>query len=220
MRPDLDLTLAGLFFDPDRGGFWRSYDPFYLRARDASMWLVAALVMPAVIALVKGLAVRSRPWLMPGRAIVLTLATIALGPGVLTNLVLKEHWGRPRPIDVAEFGGKEHFRPWWDPRGDCQKNCSFIAGEPSGAFWTLAPAALVSPQWRTFSYAAALAFGCAVGLLRMATGAHFASDVAFAGIFMFLMIWLTYGCLYTWDLYKLRLPPRLKFRGRVDSSQN
>ena len=70
------------------------------------------------------------------------LLTLVLAPGVVANLVFKEHWSRPRPIDVTEFGGSEHFRPWWDPRGDCPKNCSFVAGEPSGAFWTLAPAML------------------------------------------------------------------------------
>jgi membrane-associated phospholipid phosphatase len=126
------------------------------------------------------------------------LVTLALAPGVVANLVLKEHWGRPRPIDVAEFGGDEHFRPWWDPRGDCPKNCSFIAGEPSGAFWTLAGAAVVPPQWRALAYGSALAFGAAVGVLRMAAGAHFFSDVVFAGVFSFLVIWLVHGWLYRW----------------------
>src|ERR1700731_1923739 len=27
--PDLDLDLAALFFDADRGGFWRAFDPTY-----------------------------------------------------------------------------------------------------------------------------------------------------------------------------------------------
>ena len=40
LRPDLDLKLAALFFDPERGGFWRAYDPIYLRARDVAVWLV------------------------------------------------------------------------------------------------------------------------------------------------------------------------------------
>jgi membrane-associated phospholipid phosphatase len=163
LRPDLDLKLAGLFFDPERGGFWRSYDPPYLRARDAATWLITLVAMPAVVA-----------------------------------LVFKEHWGRPRPIDVTEFGGTEHFRPWWDPRGDCPKNCSFVAGEPSGAFWTLAPAAVVPPQWRALAYGAALTFGAAVGVLRIVAGAHFFSDVVFAGVFSFLVIWLVHGLLYRW----------------------
>ena len=196
--PDLDLKLAALFYDPARHGFWRSHDPTYLRLRDASTWLVALVAAPAVVALLLKLLRPRRPLVVPGRAIVLMLLTLALAPGVLANLLLKEHWDRPRPIDVAEFGGAEHFRPWWDPRGDCPKNCSFIAGEPSGAFWTLSAAAVAPPHWRALAYGAALAFGAAVGVLRMAAGAHFFSDVVFAGVFTFLLIWLTHGWLYRW----------------------
>jgi lipid A 4'-phosphatase len=196
--PQLDLKLAALFFDAQHGGFWRSYDPFYLFARDASTWVIALVAAPAGLAIAMKLVRPQRALLIPGRAIVLMLLSLALAPGVLANLVLKEHWGRPRPIDVAEFGGDEHFRPWWDPRGDCPKNCAFIAGEPTGAFWTMAPAALAPPHWRAAAYAAALAFGCAVGLLRMAAGAHFFTDVVFAGAIAFIVIWLLHGWLYRW----------------------
>src|ERR1700730_3198155 len=196
--PQLDLKLAALFFDAQHGGFWRSYDPFYLSARDASTWVIALVASPAGLAIAMKLVRPQRALIIPGRAIVLMLVTLALAPGVVANLILKEHWGRPRPIDVAEFGGDEHFRPWWDPRGDCAKNCSFVAGEPSGAFWTLAPAAVVPPHWRALAYGGALVFGAAVGVLRMAAGAHFFSDVVFAGVFTFLVIWLTHGWLYRW----------------------
>jgi lipid A 4'-phosphatase len=196
--PDLDLELAAPFFDPARGGFWRAFNPPYLRARDAVTWVIALIALPAVIAPIAKLIWPRRPLLIPGRAILLMLITLALGPGVVTNLVLKDHWDRPRPIDVAQFGGAEHFRPWWDPRGDCPKNCSFVSGEASGAFWTLAPAAIMPPQWRALAYGAAVAFGAGVGVLRMAAGAHFFSDVVFAGVFTFLVIWLTHGWLYRW----------------------
>jgi lipid A 4'-phosphatase len=219
-RPDLDLELAGLFFDPERGGFWRSYDPVYLRARDVSIWLVALVVMPAVFALMIKLVFPHRPLLISGRAILLIHATVALGPGVVTNFILKDHWARPRPIDVAQFGGEEHFRPWWDPRGDCSKNCSFIAGEPSGAYWTLAPAALVPPQWRLLAYGTALAFGSAVGVLRMAAGAHFFADVVFAGVLMFLVIWFTHGWFYRWHATRIsdESVERMIERVRIDGT--
>jgi membrane-associated PAP2 superfamily phosphatase len=128
LRPDLDLKLAGLFFDPERGGFWRAYDPPYLRARDAATWLITLVALPAFVALAFKLIRPQGALLVPGRAVVLMVVTLALAPGVVANMVFKEHWGRPRPIDVTEFGGTEHFRPWWDPRGDCPKNCSFVAG--------------------------------------------------------------------------------------------
>ena len=49
--PRLDLNLAALFFDAHRGGFWRSYDPLYLFARDASTWAVALVTAPAGLAI-------------------------------------------------------------------------------------------------------------------------------------------------------------------------
>ena len=57
---------------------------------------------------------------------------------------------------------------------------------------------LVPAPWRVLATLGALSFGAAVGLLRMAAGAHFFSDVAFAGFFTFLLIWLVHGLLYRW----------------------
>jgi lipid A 4'-phosphatase len=201
--PELDLALAAPFYEPARGGFWRSFDPFYLRLRDASTWVIVLVALPAALVLALKLAWPQRPTPIPGRAAVLMLVTLALAPGVVANLLLKENWHRPRPIDVAEFKGDEHFRPWWDPRGDCPKNCSFVSGESSAAFWTLAPALLAPPPWRLLATGAALAFGAAVSVLRMAAGGHFFSDVAFAGVFTFLVIWLTHGWLYRWRRTRL-----------------
>jgi lipid A 4'-phosphatase len=196
--PELDLKLAAPFFDTQLQEFTFSFNHVYLFIRSASSWLIALVALPAVLALAIKLVRPERRLLIPGRAILLMLITLALVPGVLADLVLKAHWGRPRPIDVVEFRGQEHFRPWWDPRGDCPSNCSFIAGEPSGAFWTMSAAAVAPPQWRAIGYVAALMFGTAIGVLRMAAGAHFFTDVVFAGVFAFLGIWIAHGWLYRW----------------------
>src|SRR5260370_16934283 len=75
MRPDLDLKLAALFFDPERGGFWRAYDPSYLRARDAAVWLTTLVAMPPSIALSFKFVLPLRPLLIPVPPIVLMLLT-------------------------------------------------------------------------------------------------------------------------------------------------
>ncbi|MBN8919279.1 MAG: phosphatase PAP2 family protein, partial [Rhizobiales bacterium] len=94
------------------------------------------------------------------------------------------------------FGGTQAFLPWWDPRGPCPANCSFVAGEPSGAFWTLAAASVAPPPVRPLAYAAALTFGTLTGLLRIVFGGHFLSDVVFAGVLTYLIVWLVHGALY------------------------
>jgi len=204
--PDLDLAITRLFVEPRSHWFLLTYYMFVdghmwlLSLRDATMWVVAALALAPVAALILKLLRPAKPMLMSPRSIVFLLGTLALAPGVLANGVLKEHWGRPRPVEVREFGGSEKFVPWWDPRGPCDQNCSFISGEGAGAFWTLAPAALAPPPLRPLAYAAALAFAAAVGGMRIAVGGHFFTDIAFSGVFTFLIIWVAYALLFRWPL--------------------
>ena len=116
---------------------WPSRDP----VRDLASWLIALVAAPAFIALVVKLILPRRPMLLPGRAIVLMIATLALGPGAVGQ---RHPQGQFRPAAAAvrhRIRRQEQFRPWWDMRGECGKNCSFVAGESSGAFWTMAPAA-------------------------------------------------------------------------------
>jgi lipid A 4'-phosphatase len=201
--PQLDLDIAGAFFDPARHLFDVNAQIWVQHTREGARVLITLIVLPAFLAVIGKLIWPRRRMLIEARAALFLIATLALGPGLLTNVILKDHWGRPRPIDVQQFGGDYRFTSWWDPRGDCPNNCSFIAGEPSGAFWTLAPAALVGPELQPLAYAAALAFGAGVGVLRIAAGAHFFSDVVFAGVFMYLLIWLIHGLIYRWPATRI-----------------
>jgi membrane-associated PAP2 superfamily phosphatase len=201
--PQLDLDLAALSFDSARHLFVVNAQPWVQHTRTAARILIALLALPAFLAIVLKLIWPHRRMLIEARAALFLIATLALGPGLLTNVVLKDHWGRPRPIDVQQFGGDYRFEPWWDPRGKCPNNCSFIAGEPSGAFWTLAPAALAPPPLQAVAYGAALAFGIGLGAFRMAAGAHFFSDVVFAGVLMYLVIFIAHGLIYRWPATRL-----------------
>jgi lipid A 4'-phosphatase len=201
--PRLDIDVSALFYNQHTGFFDANAQPWVNNSRAAARWLSALILAPACLALLAKLIMPRRRMLIGGRAALLLVLTMALGPGAITNMILKNHWGRARPIDITEFGGTYRFTAWWDPRGDCPDNCSFVAGEPSGAFWTLAPAALAPPQWRLLAYGGAFVFGAAVGLLRIAGGGHFFTDVVFAGILMFLLIWIVHGLLFRWPATRL-----------------
>ncbi len=196
--PQLDIDIAAWFYNPATHAFVARNSDWVELARNAATLLIALIVAPACFAVAGKLVLPQRRMLVGGRAALFLIATLALGPGVLANGILKGHSARMRPIDVVQFNGEERFTPWWDSRGPCPENCSFVAGEASGAFWTLAPAALAPPQWRPLAYGAAIAFGIAMGLLRMAGGAHFFTDVVFAGVFMFVLIWTCHGLIYRW----------------------
>ncbi|HZP71392.1 MAG TPA: phosphatase PAP2 family protein [Pseudolabrys sp.] len=199
--PRLDLEVARYFYAFEDGNHnmfaLRIYPPL-MRVRDTGLWIGTVLIAPAVGALIVKLLLPRRRMLMSGRAVLFLITTMALAPGLLVNVLLKDHWGRPRPIDVVQFGGDQQFVAWWDPRGDCPSNCAFVSGDVAGAAWTLAPAALAPPQWRALAYGAALALAAVMGATRIMAGAHFPSDVIFAGIFTFLIIWVVHAFIYRW----------------------
>jgi lipid A 4'-phosphatase len=201
--PELDLKLAALFYDPATRSFPLKSNLLAAIARDGAMWVAWAIALPSIVALIVKFIRPDRPLLISGRTIAFLLLTLSLSAGVLTNFTFKTFWGRPRPIQVTALGGDLPFVPWWDPRGQCGRNCSFFSGEGATAFWTLAPAALTPPAVRPLVYAAAVLYSVATSLLRMAFGGHFFTDVAIAGLVTFLVIWLVHGYIYRWPATRL-----------------
>ncbi len=196
--PSLDMRISRAFIDMGAIRFGLRIDPSVMMVREFGKSCLVALVGSAALGLIIKLVVpRIRLW-MSTRTMTFLLVTFLLGPGVLVNAVMKEHWSRSRPIDVVELGGAEKFVPWWNPRGECTGNCSFVSGDAAAAFWTVAVAAVAPPQWRAVAYGGALAFGAGAAVLRVVVGAHFASDVAFSGVLMFLLVWLMHGVMIRW----------------------
>jgi lipid A 4'-phosphatase len=74
------------------------------------------------------------------------------------------------------------------PSRECPRNCSFVSGEASAMFAPFFALAFLLPQYRMGLLAAGLATGLLVGTVRIIQGAHFLSDVLFAGIFMALTV--------------------------------
>jgi len=108
---------------------------------------------------------------------------LALGPGLLVNVILKDHLGRPRPQELTEFGGKYQFVQFWQP-GPAGKNSSFPCGHASIAFFLMAPWFLYRQRRRPLALCflcLGLSFGLLVGMARIMQGGHFLSDVIWAG---------------------------------------
>ena len=160
--------------------------------------IIVAAIAPAAIALVMKLFWPRRTAPMSGRAALFLLLSLAIGPGLLVNGTLKESWARPRPGSVTEFGGDLKFMPWWDPRGGCDSNCSFVSGETSSATWLGAPALLVPPPWRAAAVGTVAIYTAIIALSRMVAGGHFLSDVLFAAILTGVVIWGMQGLFYRW----------------------
>ncbi len=203
LYPRLDLVVAGWFYDPVARDFPATLGEAAAFARDAAMWIAWGFVAPSIVALAAKFIRPVKALALPGRTVLFLVVTMTLTAGVLSNLGFKSYWGRPRPVMVTEFGGPWAFKPWYDPTGECPKNCSFFSGEGVTAFWTFAPAALAPPAWRPLAYVAATAFGLATGALRMAFGGHFLTDVLASGLVAFFVIWLAYAVIYRWPRTRL-----------------
>jgi lipid A 4'-phosphatase len=204
--PTIDLWIARVAYAATNPSNGKVADLLLLIAfilRKVGLWIEILLIAPPIIALLVKLVFPRTTMFIPGRAVVFLVTGLIVGPGLLANAALKNHWERPKPGQLVQFGGNQHFIPWWQPIGDCRRNCSFVSGEASAAFWTIAPAALMPPQWRPLAYAAAIAFGSVVSLSRIVVGGHFLSDAIFAGVFTFLIVWLLYAIIYRWKPTKL-----------------
>jgi membrane-associated PAP2 superfamily phosphatase len=183
-----DLDLARLFFDSGKAWPWPLGDNSFW------VWLYNYGIYPAWFLGAGGLAV----WLLafiwkkiqPIRDEGLFLALMLfLGPGVLVNGISKPYCGRPRPHLTKDFGGKLDFQPVFmlgaNLEGDCN---SFPSGHASTGFYLMAPAFFLYRRrngWAVAFLLLGLFAGCLMGLARMAAGAHFASDIIWAGGFVY-----------------------------------
>lgn len=195
LRPDLDLAAAALFYTGQnhfvgQAPWGEALRRLFYDAPFGVLVVLAGLYAARRLGLVRCRA-------PSGRDVVFLLASLAVGPGLLVNVVLKDHSHRPRPVQVVDFGGTLPFRPLGRFDGACPRNCSFVSGEGSTGIWTLAPALLAPAAVQPAAVAAALAFGAAASLLRMAFGGHFLSDTLLAGLFTWLVIiaiwWALFG---------------------------
>ena len=202
--PGLDLAVSLIFFsgrfaaDDALARFARDVfrvTPFVVLTLYAALWLLKQNGAPL-------------PWAPSGRAVVFLIATMVVGPGLIVNLGLKDHWHRPRPNQTQQFSGPNPFRPWYDDDGACKKNCSFVSGEAATGFWMVAPASLLPPPWREPATVAAFAFGAGASLLRVAVGGHFLSDVLLGGLLTLIVIEIARLLLWPPDrLGQPRAPP-------------
>ncbi len=191
--PQLDLYASAWFF---RDGFWLYELGFTRVVREIFLWFMYAFGLGVGLAFIYAL-LRRRPL----RGLGYGVSLILLGPLLLVNTLLKDNWGRARPIDVTDFGGDSLFTPAYLFTDQCGKNCSFTSGEGGGiatlailiGFWA----------WPHLQRKGRLWLGMALGLmvfivagLRVAMGQHFLSDTLLSILFCALVAAVLYRLFY------------------------
>ncbi len=207
--PGIDLAAARLFYTPGMGFPLAGWAPV-AALEDIVPWITKLIVATVAVGAL-WLALIGRPLLrLDRRALVFIVAATVLGPGLIANTVLKDHWGRARPSQIETFGGSRQFTPAPLPAAQCERNCAFVSGHAALAFSVVSFALLLpSGRRRRLAIAAALGLGALVGAVRMAAGGHFLSDVVYAGLIVCATSWVLYEAIVTRDL--LAGPTALRF---------
>jgi len=185
--PHIDLRLSTMFYTPGSG--FESLGRWWERFIYHSVEVLMVAVNVVLIGLWLFNRITRRAALgFTGRKLLFLLCLLALLPGLIVNQVLKEHWGRARPVDVTEFGGALRFTPPFVPSD--QGGGSFSSGHAAAAFYLVAVAAVLFGSKSRWALVAILYAGL-VGLVRMAAGGHYFSDVvtsAFLLLFGYLIL--------------------------------
>lgn len=185
--PGLDLWFSRQFY-AEGIGFPAAEIPALVWLRDLAamtLWLSGAAMLFSLIA---KFVWPDRPSpIAPAKSLFL-FSTLALGPGLLVNGILKTVWGRPRPFAVEAFGGELPFVGIWPISGYCDNNCSFVSGEASSAVWLMTFALIVPLAWRSRVGIIALVLAIMFSLNRIAFGGHFLSDVLLSWTLTLLII--------------------------------
>lgn len=197
MLTPADIIAARVFYRPLTSDHWPigSRLPWSVLYRLAPS-VTASLVLGALAWLICGV-LRSRQ--MWRRYAVFTLLSVVIGPGLLANAVFKDHWERPRPRDIVQFDGVMSYVPaplrgaggGSFPCGHCSVGFLYGLG-----FWIWRHR---RPRLARVSLAAGIIAGGALGIGRMAAGAHFLSDVIWSAL-------LAFGVAHALYYYALRIP--------------
>lgn len=196
-EPEIDRAVSAAFFSrtacPEGttgivcGSFPLAANPFWSGARQAMHYLPISIALALLAASLRS--VFSGPGLsrQQVRFAAVALCALAIGPGLLVNGFLKDHWGRPRPVSTDLFGGDLPFVPaarWSDA---CQTNCSFVSGEAASVFWLVCLIPLLPPGWRRVGGLVLALAAIFTSTLRLAFGGHYLSDVILGGLSSFIV---------------------------------
>ncbi len=182
---DLDVAIQKLFFVQGQGWVYKELN-FCRFIYDYGPIPAILLAAASLIGFAGSFRIRK---IAPYRkALVFFILLFLIGPGLVINLGFKKHWGRPRPRTVDLFGGPQPFLYVWE-KGKAGAGHSFASGHASVGFFLLAPYFIVrkrSKKWSLIFLATGLSAGTLIGFVRMMQGGHFASDIIWAGGFVYL----------------------------------
>jgi lipid A 4'-phosphatase len=188
-----DLTWTGVWYDsggPAGGWIHGHQAPWSVLYDYGEIPTILLTIGAAVLFLAARLGKAPAHYQRPCLVVVLT---VLLGPGLLVNGILKNYWGRPRPAEIARFGGTWEFQRVGQI-GIPGRGKSFPSGHSSMGF-AIASASAFYPYHPAIALGAlgtGIAYGTLMGVGRMAQGGHFPTDILWSGVLVLFITALLY----------------------------
>tara|TARA_Y100000590_G_scaffold469441_1_gene657018 strand:- start:2288 stop:3619 length:1332 start_codon:yes stop_codon:yes gene_type:complete len=184
IAPTFDIAFSSLFYYGDKQFLIQSYYIITIFFRKIILFLIIIYILfLPIISLVVPMKKIYFDHQFNIKEIIYIWGSMLLSLVVLINLFLKNMWGRARPGEILELGGKNFFTPWYKISSQCDSNCSFVSGDAAVGFSLLVLYLLIKKD--VFLWMAVF-FGTSIGLIRIMEGGHFFSDVVFSGLVVFL----------------------------------
>jgi lipid A 4'-phosphatase len=174
--PNIDLYISQQFYNPTSGFVLKHH--IIARILFSSVPVMISVIVASCIAILlinyfKHPRYADR---IPNRHVLYILLTIAVGPGLVVNSILKESMGRARPSQIEAFKGSKDFSSAWRMSDQCESNCSFPSGHAAAAFYLTALAFIIPPRYSLYVYLFGMLYGSMLALVRIGQGGHFFSD--------------------------------------------
>lgn len=191
LYPELDIMVSSFFFDDNH--FDKNYLP-YMIVFDGVR--VITFLTTIVLLILFALTFVGRVYKnFTRKNLIFLILAFILGPGLIVNAVLKDNWKRARPYQIEEFGGKNKHTPPFIISNARKRNGSFVCGHAAVGFAFVAFGFVFRRREKEIFFASLFA-GSLIGLVRMAQGGHFFSDVIFSFFFTYVTIRLLYYFMY------------------------
>ena len=211
---DLDIKIQRLFYQANSSSsvWFLKENPFWQFGYHYGTLPAILLTFAALIGLILS-------WIKPKiknyrRYFWLIILTLFIGPGLVVNAVFKDHWGRPRPRQVQQFGGRWEFKQIWQP-GTPGKGKSFPCGHCSMGFFFITLYYVFKRKRKVLAYSSiafSIALGLFIGFARISQGGHFLSDVLWSWGLTYLAATILY-------YFVLKIPD-LELKSDADQTTN
>ncbi|WP_372366813.1 phosphatase PAP2 family protein [Candidatus Uabimicrobium sp. HlEnr_7] len=180
LSPWLDIFVSNFFFT--KGSFSRS--DFYLFIRSSANFGSNVLLYSSIFSIIASF------WYKNLRKYHLGFFLILLVPIISYQLLhkpIKNNWGRPRPINIKEFGGEVKFQPFYKPMFITSKDKTSYNSFPSShcaKSFEVAILIVIGCIYRNYyvlycGIFFTVFYGGLQAIASIATGRHFLSDTIF-----------------------------------------